>query len=394
MTDQSESKVVKETHTCAHCGAENPRGLLLCLTCGHEPTSGRDLFSLPEIPMPGEPFGKLASESYFHRGITMPDSIQVPDPLPIPTMEDFVAPPPQPNPKPTAVYRASPRLPREMAPLLRPLPQWIIGLMGLGILVLLGLATAGNLAALNLPGGVCLGSIWLVMAALWLPLMLARKGEAYSLTTGVRRRLVTSMGQRLFEITPSAVVEQRAQLPITKVPSFTHAASELIYLNSSGDRSQQITDLLLGTLCALVADGNLELATRTYDVVTASPFKRSVEAFKKTAMTRRAVYIGPGYLEQLILEQLLKSPGLDARELATTILAQAGTDLLDRINASIAELPPAQEGQAPDLDAQLAALRLFCDELKTLNPDLYEQLAKEVKEGVLSLTRPVRQMRR
>ena len=109
-------KTVEErVEACAHCGAENPPGLLMCLECGREPASGRDLFASPEVPMPGEgPTPEQLSPSQElivtlpdpiqvpgpfipsqELNVTLPDRIQVPDPLPIPTVEDFAALPPQ-----------------------------------------------------------------------------------------------------------------------------------------------------------------------------------------------------------------------------------------------------------------------------------------------------------
>jgi hypothetical protein len=390
-TTEQEETIKEQAKTCAHCGAENPPGLLLCLACGRDPATGRDLFAPPDIPPPDEPPAPLLTPPSSELAITLPDPIQVPDPLPIPTLEDFIAPPAQPHPVPPAVYRAPPKPPRDMAPLLSPLPRWAVGLLGLGVLTFLGLGAAGSLATLNLPGGICLGSVWLVTAIAWLGIVLARRGESRSQVTGARRRLVKALGQRLLEITPGPAREQRAQLPGTPVPPLTQAASQLIYLSSTGDRTQQLTELLLGTLCALVAGDNLELATQTYDVLTASPLKRGIETVKKTVVTRRALYTGAGHLENLILKRLRQSPTTSVRELATDVLRQAGADLLDHIAAETAEAPSLQADEAPDLDTQLAALREFCDQFKALNPDLYEQITQEVEEVVQDFTRAARQ---
>jgi hypothetical protein len=99
-------------------------------------------------------------------------------------------------------------------------------------------------------------------------------------------------------------------------------------------------------------------------------------------------------LERLILEHLRRAPSLSARDLTTAILHQAGADLLERIAAEIAEASPSQREEVADLDAQVNALREFCDELKALNPDLYEQLTQEVEEAVRGFIRNTRQISR
>jgi hypothetical protein len=410
-TDQI--KPVKEqVETCAHCGAENPPGLLLCLECGREPASGRDLFAPPEIPMPGEPPVPGQASPPLDLTITMPDSIQVPDPfipsqeltvtlpdpihipdpLPIPTLEDFAAPPPQPPLVPPPLYIAPPLEPKDLAPVLNPGPRWTVGLVGLVLVSLLGLGAVASFASLNLPGGVCLGSLWLAAAVLWLGLISLRGGESHSTATGARRRLVISLGRRLFEITPSATKEQLAQLPIAQVPPLTQPASHLIYLNSAGDRTSQLTQVLLGTMCALVAGDHIELATQTYDVVTASPLRQSQETVNRTAVLRRTLYVRAGYLEKLILQQLRRTSTPSARDLAADVLRQAGADLLDRVAADLGEAPPTQDVDAPDLDGQVAALREFCQDFEAFNPELYKQLSQEVEAAVRNFLRTSRQV--
>jgi hypothetical protein len=352
--------------------------MLLCMNCGREPVSGRDLFATPDILLPS---AALASSEL---AITLPDPIHVPDPMPIPTLEEFIAPPPQPHPMPPPVYRAAPRRPKNMDPLLRPAPRWIIGLLGLGILVFLGLAAAGSIASLNLGSSVCLGSLWLLVALAWLGIVLARRGEAHSQTTGAYRRLVTSLGQRLFEITPGAARDQRAQLPSKPLPTALQPASQLMYLSSAGGRADQVSQVLLGTLCALVAGGQIELARQTYDVLTASPFSQNLKTVQRIAVSRRALYVGAGYLESLIAKQLIQSHTLGVRELAAAILRHAGADLLDRIAAQAAADSPTGAEQAPDPDTQIAGLREYCEEFRALNPEVHAQLAQEVEEVVHS----------
>jgi hypothetical protein len=257
---------------------------------------------------------------------------------------------------------------------------------------LLGLGAVASFASLNLPGGVCLGSLWLAAAVLWLGLVSLRGGESHSTATGARRRLVISLGRRLFEITPGATKEQLAQLPIAQVPPLTQPASHLIYLNSAGDRTSQLTQVLLGTMCALVAGDHIELATQTYDVVTASPLRQSQETVNRTAVLRRTLYVRAGYLEKLILQQLRRTSTPSARDLAADVLRQAGADLLDRVAADLGEAPPTQDVEAPDLDAQVAALREFCQDFEAFNPELYEQLSQEVEEAVRNFLRTSRQV--
>jgi hypothetical protein len=384
-------ETIKETtQTCAHCGAENPPGLLLCLECGRDPATGRDLFAPPPILVPDAPKESSLSVSHYDLAIRLPEPIQVPDPLPIPTMEDFAAPPPTPHPAPPPVYRAAPKPPRDMTPLLNPIPRRILVLFGLIGLAFVGLGMVGSFASLNLAGGICLGSVWLILVVGWLAIVLAKQGETYNRTTNVHRRLISTFGQRLFEVTPGAAKEQRIQQAVAEeIPPLTRAASELIYLTGTGDRNEQLTQLLLGTLSALVASGNLEIASQTYDVLTATPFKRNVETVKKTVLQPRALYVGAGYLEKLILERLNQSPAPNTRELASYVLHQAGADLIERISANIQELPPPEEGdeQAPDLDSQIAALQGFYQQLQALNPDLFEQLTQEVEEAVKTFAR-------
>lgn len=394
----------EKLQTCTHCGAENPPGLLLCLECGCDPISGRDLFTPPEIPVPEAPpapEGVTTSQELpisvpdpaqildpssvppLELAITMPDPIQVPDPLPIPTVEDFAAPPPQPPLVPPPMYHAPPTQPKDLTPMLSPGPRWTVGLVGLVLVSLLGLGAVASFASLNLPGGMCLGSVWLIAVILWLGLISLRGGESRSTATGARRRLLISLGQRLLERTPSATKEQLAQLPIVQVPQLTQPASHLIYLNSTGDRRSQLAQVLLGTICALVAGDHIELASQTYDMLTTSPLRRSQETVNRTAVFRRTLYVGAGYLERLILQQLRRATSTpSARDLAAGVLRQAGADLLDRVAADSGHAPPLQDADAPDLDTQLAALREFCNELKTFNPELYEQLSQEVEEAV------------
>jgi hypothetical protein len=402
----------EKIETCAHCGAENPPGLLLCLECERDPLSGRDLFAPPEVPMPGEipipdqlpPVPDLTVNMpdsiqvpdafipvYDELTVTLPDPILIPDPLPIPSLEDFAAPPTQPPLVPPPQYIAPPPEPKDLAPVLNPGPRWTVGLVGLVLVSLLGLAAVASFASLNLPGGVCLGSLWLVAAVLWLGLISLRRGESRSTATGARRRLVISLGRRLFEITPSATKEQLAQLPIVRVPPLTQPASHLLYLNSSGDRTSQLIQVLLGTTCALVAGDHVELANQTYDVVTASPLRRNQEKVKRTAVTVRTLYVGVGYLEKVILQQLRRTSTPSVRDLAADVLRQAGADLLDRVAADVGQAPPLQDAEAPDLDAQVTALREFCQEFEALNPELYEQLSAEVEDAVRSFLRTSRQ---
>jgi len=395
----------EKVKACAHCGAENPPGLLLCLECGRDPISGRDLFMPPEIPVPGAPPALEKATTHqelsisvpdpvpiadpaLDLAITMPDPIQVPEPMPIPTVEDFAAPPPQRPLVPPPLYRAPPTQPKDLAPVLSHGPRWTVGLVGLILLSLLGMGAVASFASLNLPGGVCLGSLWLVAAVLWLGLISLRSGESRSTATGARRRLLISLGQRLFERTPSATKEQPAQLPIVQIPQLTQPASYLIYLNSTGDRTSQLAQVLLGTLCALVAGDHIELASQTYDMLTSSPLRHSQETVNRTAVFRRTLYVGAGYLEKLILEQLRQTTSTPStRDLAMGVLRQAGADLLDRIAADSGEAPPLQDVDAPDLDTEVAALREFCNELKAFNPELYEQLSQEVEEAVQDFLR-------
>lgn len=388
--------VEEQVEVCAHCGAENPPGLLLCLACGRDPVSGRDLFAPPDIPSAVEtptPYLTLPSPEV---SIALPDPIQVPDPLPIPALEDFQAPPPQPHPIPPPVYRSPPPTPQpeDMSPVLSPLPRWMVGLLGLSLLVFLGIGVAGSVATFNVPSTICLGSTWMGTAVVWLGIMLARRGESRSSVTGARRRLVKALGQRLFEITPLAAKEQRAQLPAVRVPPLVQPASQLLYLSSAGDRVGQLTQVLLGTLCALVAGDHMELATQTFDVLTAGPFRHRLETVAKTAVSRRALYIGGGYLEKLICQHLRRSPTASIRDLIAGVLRQAGGDLLDLISAQISEASSTQtETTSPgaedvlDLDMQVAALREYCDQFKALNPDLYEQITQEVEEAIRDVLR-------
>ncbi len=386
------SKIIKEqVETCTHCSAENPPGLLLCMTCGRDPKSGRDLFTAPEVPMPGEsPAPWLVSPS-SELTVTVPDPIQVPDPLPIPSLEDFAALPPQPPLVPPPVYRAAPPEPKALSPMLGPGPRWTVGLVGLVVLMMLGLGATASLATFNLGGGLCLGALWLVLVIPWLAIMSARRGETRSTATGARRQLVMTLGQRLFERTPSATKEQLAKLPVKHVPPLTQPASHLIYLSSTGSRVGQLTQVLLGTLCALVADDHVELATQTYDVLTARPFRQSQDTVQRTAVFPRTLYVGTGYLEKIVLKQVRRTNTPSVRELVTDVLHQAGTDLLERIAADVGGDSAAQDAQAPDLDTQMTALREFCEELKALNPELYEQLAGDVEEAVKGFVRGLRQ---
>ncbi|GAB4536363.1 MAG: hypothetical protein Kow0063_21790 [Anaerolineae bacterium] len=404
MPDQPETKTLEKNVVCAHCGAENPPGLLMCLECGREPISGRDLFAPPEIPGQWEsssspelsislpdpiqvpdplpiPMPEQLS-SYPELSISLPDPIQVPDPLPIPTLEDFAAPPPQPPPVAPPVYIAPPPEPRNLAPVLGSGLRWVLGLMGLPVVTFLGLGTAASLASLNLPGGMCLGSLALMAAVLWLGMVTAQGGESRSTASGARRRLVTALGQRLFEVTPGATKEQAARLPIIQVPPLSQPASHLIYLNSSGDRASQLTQVLLGTLCALVASDHIRLASQTYQVLTASPLGKKLETIRRVTVSSRTLYVGAGYLEKLILQQARRTDTASIRDLVAGVLRQAGADLLDQIADSSGQSPIAE-----DLNAQLAALGEFCQELMALNPELYEQLSQEVEEAVRRFSR-------
>jgi hypothetical protein len=281
-----------------------------------------------------------------------------------------------------------------MSPVLSRLPRWMVGLLGLGLLFFLGTGLAGSVATFNVPNTICLGSVWIGTAVVWLGIMLARRGESRSSVTGARRRLVKTLGQRLFEITPRAAKEQRAQLPAVRVPPLVQPASQLLYLSGAGDRAGQLTQVLLGTLCALVAGDHLELATQTFDVLTAGPLRHKLETVTKTAVSRRALYIGAGHLEKLICQHLRQSPTTSIRDLTAGVLRQAGGDLLDLIFAQISETsstqtetpsPGAEDG--PDLDTQVAALREYCDQFKALNPELYQQITQEVEEAIRNVLR-------
>ena len=74
------------------------------------------------------------------------------------------------------------------------------------------------------------------------------------------------------------------------------------------------------------------------------------------------------------------------RDLAAAVLRQAGADLLERVAAEASGAPaPPEEG--PDVDAQVTALREYCEEFKTLNQELVAQMAQEVEEAVRSFSR-------
>jgi hypothetical protein len=105
-------------------------------------------------------------------------------------------------------------------------------------------------------------------------------------------------------------------------------------------------------------------------------------------VTERSLYVGAGYLESLIMRQLRDSPTLSARDLTRSVLQQAGGDLLNRI-ADQASAP--QSDEVGDLDAQVAVLREFCEEFRTLNPDLYEQLTQEVEAATHEFMTAARQ---
>jgi ribosomal protein L40E len=383
--------VKQQVEVCAHCGAENPPGLLLCLECGRSPSTGRDLFAAPDVPVPDQSPLPVQTFSASELTVNLPDPIEVPEPLPIPTLENFVAPPPQPHPTPPPVYRAPPSRPKKLVPLLGPLPRWIIIVLGLGVLTLVGLGIVGSIVTYNLPGGVCLGSVWLFLAIGWLAIVLARRGDSRNETTGAYRRLVTSFGRRLFEITPQQAREQRARLPAKQAPAVLQPASQLLYLASGGDRMGQLAQVMLGTLCALVAGEQIELMTQTYDVLTASPLRESIRTIKRAAVTERTLYVGAGYLESLIMEQLRHSPTTSARDLATGVLHQAGEDLFNRIATQASQTSAPQSDEATDLDAQVAALRDYCEEFRALNPDLYEQLSQEVEEATREFMSRARQ---
>ena len=104
-------------------------------------------------------------------------------------------------------------------------------------------------------------------------------------------------------------------------------------------------------------------------------------------MLRRTLYIGAGYLEKLILQQLRRTSTPSARDLAADVLRQAGADLLDRVAADLGEALPTRDVEAPDLDAQVAALREFCQDFGAFNPELYKQLSQEVEAAVRNFLR-------
>ena len=377
--DKSTKTAKEHVHICAHCGAENPPGLLLCLSCGRDPTTGRDLFTPPD-------FAASAAGPSYDLTVRLPEPIQVPDPLPIPEPEEFLAPPAGPQAAPSPTVLSPPPLPREMDPVLSPLPRGMILLAGLTTLAVLGAAVAASLVALNLGSAICLGSMWLALAFFWLSLVLARRGESRNMATYAQRQLVTSLGRRLFEVTPGPAVEQRVRMPGRHVLPLTQPASHLLYLSSSGGRSEQLTQVLLGTLCALVAGEHIDLASQAYDVRTAGLFQSKLESVKRTAVSRRTLYVGAGYLERLIVDQVRHAPAISVRDLAAAVLRQAGADLLERVAAE-ASGAPAQPEKGPDVDAQVGALREYCEELKALNPDLVAQMAQEVEEAVRSFSR-------
>ena len=87
MSDQPDTRGIEKVEACAHCGAENPPGLLLCLECGRDPISGRDLFTPPEIPVPGEPPAPGQVTTHQELSISVPDPAPIADPFPMPTLE-------------------------------------------------------------------------------------------------------------------------------------------------------------------------------------------------------------------------------------------------------------------------------------------------------------------
>jgi hypothetical protein len=168
-------------------------------------------------------------------------------------------------------------------------------------------------------------------------------------------------------------------------------ASQVLYLASNGDRIGQLVQVLLDTLCAMVAGEQIGLMTQTYDVLTASPLRERIKTIKRAAVAEQSLYVGAGYLESLIMGQLRRAPVTGARDLTMRVLHQAGEDLFDLIATQASQTAPSESDQTIDLDAQVAALREYCEEFRALNPDLYEQLSQEVEEAVHQFMSDVRQ---
>ena len=125
------------------------------------------------------------------------------------------------------------------------------------------------------------------------------------------------------------IVEEHGLILIEDAAEAFGAAINGKKVGSFGDAA-----ILSCTMCALVAGDHIELASQTYDMLTSSPLKHSQETVNRTAVFRRTLYVGAGYLEKLILQQLRQTTSTPSgRDMAAGVLRQAGADLLDRIAA-------------------------------------------------------------
>jgi hypothetical protein len=404
---------------CVNCGHENLEKALICYWCSLDPVTGDSPFPMPATP------ASLLQDSPVTLQVPALPVIDVPPTLPVPEFpiadvsagfsdlamptvpEIEIAPLPDiPDRSEFAVvrrrtrhrpvvraYSASPMTTHAL------LPGWarlFIFVGGLGVLFLLGSALVTGVAA-GLGGIVCLSGLLGLFAVLWLGLLLARRAKRIITRTGAALERVEFLGRSLYETVPGTIkevpVNLSTQLGVLDVPV---SYSELRALADDKSRPvlERSVDLVTGAIVDLIGRDDIVLARQTYPVETRGLLTRNAsEEMVRPVLTRRRAYVGPGQLEAEIAKVLRTDQGVTVGELVHKLAGSTGGQDAKRIVAwvdqALDDSPPNLEALASP-DQALQDFQQFREALQRADPELYQLVEKQVRQGLGALAqRPV-----
>jgi hypothetical protein len=398
---------------CVNCGHENPNKALICYWCGLDPNTGESPYQALNAP-------SFAYEAFVAvPEIALPAPIEVPPPLPVPSVEVGMAapealglempeiPPIEIAPPPdiadqgqfTAIHRRRARhrpvvhAARVGPVATRPvLPGWgrlLVFIVGLGLLFVLGSALVAAVGAASFGGAFCLAGLLGLAVVLWVGALMARAGKRVVAATGAVYERLEVLGRSLREVAPGMVKELPVNLPAKMgVLDLPVTYSQLRALDSQKGQppSEQAVDLLTGAIASLVGRDDVILARRTYPVQTrgalARPASREVSV---PVLIRRRIYVGPEGLEEQIARILRTDRPMSVEELMQALVGTPGRQraqqVLTWVERALAESPPDLDAlDSPD--AALAELEGYRKALRQADPELYRSLEEEIRRGL------------
>lgn len=397
---------------CVNCGHENPERALLCYWCGVDPATGEQPYHALTTPIVS------VEDALAMPEVTLPPQIEVPSTMPVPSvhidvpdlnsfdlaMPDFppieIAPPPD-IPDQSAftsvrrrarhrpIVRAAPTRPVVTRPVL---PGWgrvLVFAGGLGILFALGSALVGAVGAASLGSAFCLLGLLGTAVVLWVGLLLTRAGKRIFERAGAVYERLEVLGQVLRELVPGAVEELPVNLPKRMgVLNQPVAYSELRSLaaQEGEPRIETAIDLLTGAIASLVGRDDVVLARRTYPVEARGMLIRPTRTeVSVPVLTRRRIHVGPGELEDEIVQHLRTDQPLSVEELVRAVVGPAGRQGAQRlvawVNKALSENPPDLEALTSP-DEALAEFERFREAVRQADPELYDLLEEEIRRGL------------